>query len=934
MKKYNNNIIKDINHLYELSQTIGNSLDLNENILAFTTKLLRQKDLLFISVWIKNTYLGKKEVNRSSLIICTPEYYKRKTEISNSHLIYKRLKGLKYVDLSNDLDILDLEKNDSQKGFHYIIGLGEIGFLRIHSSEKEEEINFRKLSAIFDKFTISIKACLYHKQIKVAQEKLTESNLKNEKIIESAFDALVIVDNRGYITDWNKAAVGIFGLTKEEAIGLMLYRILELKNDFSNPENMRLYLLDGVNEVLNKPIERIGICKDGSRKILEIKVSRIRHNNEVFYSAFIRDISLLRANERKIKITNTRLETLIQSLDLGILLEDENSNILLTNNMFCNIFDIKESPSELIGTQRGDKVKESASQVRNSNSFIEKIKINRDNKIKELGVTIEFNNSRVFERDFIPIMVENKHLGSLWQYKEITSKIKSNRELEKARKEAETATINKSNFLANMSHEIRTPLNAIYGFSRLLTENHSVSENFKYIQGINASSENLLQIINDILDFSKIESGNIELEIAPFNLRKYLKKIFSTFEFKADSKNIKLLHIVDKDIDNILQGDINKLCQILINLINNAIKFTSKGYVKISCLLINDDEFYQKINFIIEDTGIGIAETSKAKIFEQFKQADESTTRRFGGTGLGLAISKELVEKMGGHIKLDSTVNKGSIFSFEIVFRKASKAYQAEVEQIKVNVSKLIGVRILLVEDNEFNQILAISILKNKKMIVETANDGLEALDMLRKHKYDLILMDEQMPKLGGIEATRIIRKELQIKTPIIAITANIVKGVIDKCFDAGMNDFISKPFDSEVLIEKISKLVVLNKDKKTKLFCLSKLENIINKDGRIVANMLKTFVESTPIYLKNLNTGYKNLDFDAILAITHKMKPSLDILCVVELVQILTKIESYCRKKKDCTDLSSLINKMNIIFADLFLQLEEEINKLEVLSD
>lgn len=932
MKKSTNNIVKDINLLYELSQTIGNSLDLDKNILAFTSKLLKQKDLNHVSVWIKNSYLTKNIIGQSSLVVCIPEYYKSKEIITNDHYVYRALRDKKYIDVSKKSYYLDFDNNNNQNGYHYIIRLGKIGFLRLHTYEKESELNFKKLSAIFEKFTISIEASLSHKRIQKAQEELEENKLKTEKIIESTFDALAIIDNKGIIIDWNKSAINIFGWTKKEIIGKNIFNVIKYDNNFANSETLKKFLASTIDIIKDKQIEQIGICKDGKEISIELSASRVKHNKEVFYSAFMRDISVRKENQNKIKIANIRLETLIKSLHSGILLEDENANILLTNFNFCDIFDIKKSPKSLIGTKRGEDTKKSAEKVNNPSFFVKKINKNRFEKIKELDVKIGFKNGRVFERDFIPIIIDNKHLGSLWQYKEITKKIEINRELKKAKKNAEQATINKSNFLANMSHEIRTPLNAIYGFSKLLTENHSITENIKYIQGINASSENLLRIINDVLDFSKIESGKIELDLAPFDLRKNFKKIFSTFEFKADSKNIKLLYSIDNRIEQFLEGDINKLCQILINLVNNAIKFTQAGYVKINCQIIEDKQEYQKISFKVEDTGIGIAEASHEKIFEQFKQADESTTRRFGGTGLGLAISKELVEKMGGFINLKSTVGKGSIFHFELTFKKMSKEYNDEIEQLKGNSILLKGIKILLVEDNEFNQILAKSILKNKGMLVDTANDGLESIEILKEKKYDLILMDEQMPKLGGIEATQIIRNELKIKTPIIAITANIVKGVIETCINAGMNDYISKPFESDVLIDKISKLVINNKNKiELKLYSLDKLKNILNNENEIVYKMLKTFVSSTPIYLEDLNTYYKALDYKNILKITHKMKPSCEILCVNELEHILPKIEAYCKTQIDNEDLSTLIKKTNKIYNKLFIQLKEKIDELSI---
>ncbi|MCX6252539.1 MAG: response regulator [Bacteroidetes bacterium] len=382
-------------------------------------------------------------------------------------------------------------------------------------------------------------------------------------------------------------------------------------------------------------------------------------------------------------------------------------------------------------------------------------------------------------------------------------------ELRNTRQEAISANIAKSQFLANMSHEIRTPLNAINGLIRLLEDTQMTDEQEKLIKGLNSSSEGLLEIVNDILDFTKIEAGQMELFETEFFLDELVKKVFDSFEYKAAEKEVKLQIKFDKKITDHLRGDNVRLRQVLVNLMNNAIKFTQKGSVTLDCRLLKSTRVSYIVYFNVSDTGIGIAEENISKIFQSFQQEDTGTTRSYGGTGLGLAISKQLVELMGGVLEVRSRKNKGSEFFFSLPFKKTKKPDKHSVEEItELNTKPLNGIRVLLVEDNQFNQFIAKSMLEKWKMIVALANNGREALEMLKGDTYQIVLMDLQMPEMGGLEATRRIRSELKLDVPVIALTANAVKGVIEECYAAGMNDYIAKPFNPDTLAKKIKTLV------------------------------------------------------------------------------------------------------------------------------
>jgi len=385
---------------------------------------------------------------------------------------------------------------------------------------------------------------------------------------------------------------------------------------------------------------------------------------------------------------------------------------------------------------------------------------------------------------------------------------KQNKELIHAKQKAEHSSKAKEQFLANMSHEIRTPLNGIEGMAKLLGDTTLTKEQEEFTSTIKTSSKNLMIITNDILDISKIEAGKLTIETTGFNLKDNCKKTLQTLEYKAKAKGIQLEANIDSNISEILMGDPTRINQVVINLINNSIKFTSEGFVKLNCSLIEKTETINRIKFEVIDSGIGIEEDKLEKIFESFSQEDDSTTRKFGGTGLGLSISRQLVELFNGNLKVVSTKGKGTTFYFTIDLT-IGNSYDLEQNDIPLKLPEsLENKNVLLVEDNEINQFLATTILKKWSMKVDVAENGQIAIDLLKENKYDIILMDMQMPIMGGIEATQIIRKELKITTPIIALTANAIKGDDNKCFDAGMNDYVSKPFNHSTLYNKILKLI------------------------------------------------------------------------------------------------------------------------------
>jgi len=640
------------------------------------------------------------------------------------------------------------------------------------------------------------------------------------------------------------------------------------------------------------------------------------------------DITERKLAEQAISIREEKYRNILANMNLGLLEVDINESILYANQSFCEMSGY--ALDEMIGLEAKTLFPTSAASP----------VLDQKNALRRKGISdayeLTVKNKNGEERWWLisgaPSYNDSGELmGSIGIHLDITERKKLELELNEARNVAEQSVKAKEAFLANMSHEIRTPMNAIIGMGRQLEKTEMQQQQRFFLNTITTAADHLLVVINDILDISKIEAGKLELESLGFDPSEVLKHVTRIMQPRAEEKGLEMQLNIDENIAPVLIGDPHRINQVLLNMISNAVKFTEKGGVTLSCRLRKKIKQKQVLEFSIRDTGIGISEEYLDHVFEKFTQEDRTTARKYGGTGLGMAITRELVELMQGQINIFSKKDIGTEILISLPFTVGSADDMPETQKDFTDSTSLKGKKILLAEDNEVNRLVATTVLNNYGVIITEVKNGAEAVKALKKGSYDLVLMDVQMPVMNGIEATEAIRKELKLTLPIIALTANTIKGDSEKCLAAGMNSFVSKPFEENDLINAIATSLNLEagtpepkveaveaENPNAPLYTLTKLEVISRGDKKFIDRMMALFIEQAEQVITEMQTAIKTDDIAGIKKVSHKIKPMIDSLEINQLTDTIRELEHLPEQGFDKAAVTAQIKKVETVLTNV----------------
>lgn len=758
-------------------------------------------------------------------------------------------------------------------------------------------------------------AKLYQQQ-KLHIAEIEKRSAELDRLFNLSIDMISVVTPGGDIKRINPAFSKALGYTKEELYSKSLLDLVHPDDWISAKEQfIRLMGGDDIMNFENRCRTKVGEYRWMSWRIVLDK------ERQVIYS-ITRDITEEKIATKKIEdLTYTLNQTAI------VMIVSKDEKIISVNDKFCEISGYHRD--EVIGQHH-----EMLDSFHHSDAFwaelrgtIESGKI-WQGEIKERAKDGSFYWTYTSS---VPFLDEH---DDPFQYiviqADITDRKQLEEELREAKEEAVKNTKIKEDFLANMSHEIRTPMSGVLGFSRLLLQTEMDATQRNYAQSIYSSAENLLVVVNDILDVSKIESGKFELNEIKFNLRKSIEDSLNILRITIQNKKLRLIIDVDKNVPTHIVSAPDRLAQILINLIGNAVKFTKKGSIHLHVIKKG-----KNLLFEVTDTGIGIPQDKLAAIFESFTQAESYTTREYGGTGLGLSICKKLVELMGGHIGVESELGKGSTFYFTIPLkqnrsRDIVEPYRVEC-QPSLPDSMAKNIKVLVVEDNLVNQELALIYLNKLNCNCDLANNGEEAIEKLAEENYDLILMDIQMPKMDGIAATVEIRKKDR-QTPIIAMSAHALSKEKKKCVEIGMNDYIAKPFKIEelqaVIVQyakrdyiPVKTKAVVKKTPAPTLSMATNFEHLLEvTDGNeeLAQELLTIFKQELQKFSTNMDRAFQANDLDSIPKHIHKIKPNFELLQLMDLYDLGSQISKKVAEKEAVESIQALYQKIKEVIPDL----------------
>jgi PAS domain S-box-containing protein len=735
-----------------------------------------------------------------------------------------------------------------------------------------------------------------------------------------------IADRFMNITYVNDSLKKISGYSKPEMIGRNLLDLM--KGPLTQAKGVEL-LTNGHQGAYPVDIDLILYRKDKSWFWANVKQQPINGegggDNQHF--AFIQDISEKKNAEEYVRNSGRRLSALIQNLKEGILLGDQDHRITIVNQSFCDLFNLPGGADELSGKDTSTVLNDISRMFTTPERFIEFYsetisagKISTGNEWKHI-------NGQVYESDYIPIMKNDNIKGHLWKFTDIT-----------LRKKAEESSRAKETFLATISHEIRTPLNVIMGMIREISRESLSPKQELFIKNAEVSSRHLLSIVNNVLDITKIESGQLDLDMRTFNIREVINEAISIIDTSAGEKMLSIFSTVSDDVRKEYVGDSGRIRQILLNVLDNAVKFTDEGSIYISCTSYISETGNSLLKVNITDTGTGIEEEVLKNIFSRFTNTVDNKGKN-KGAGIGLSVSYELAKLMDGDLTVSSMPGKGTTVELILPLHQSEPAEGSKTEELP-SADILRGKKILLAEDSFLNRLVAVNALSFHGIQVTEAVDGKDALEKLKGSHFDLILMDLQMPEMGGLEATGIIRKDMGLKIPIIALTANAFRSELERCLETGMNDYIIKPFEESrlvsVILRHISSTEANDKQRPggtdedaAKLYDLKLIHGMSRGNTGFVKQMITVFCDQIPEMVHEMKEFSLSGEYEKMSRLAHKVKPNLANFGIVSLEKEIKAIEMYNISETDQITLNDLISKVETITAMVRICLLEELKNM-----
>ncbi|WP_432735686.1 response regulator [Maridesulfovibrio sp. FT414] len=652
----------------------------------------------------------------------------------------------------------------------------------------------------------------------------------------------------------------------------------------------------------------------GEKHVLKADFSQVFHLLLATYENTLLQSRQLDSAHRKLVSREEQLSSVLASMAAKIAVLDPKLKLIAANESWRELFMPGCSEAEIEGVDFGEAVSASGCLSGSPDAMLEGVRSVISGEMDKFSY--EYSLDRRGRSSGAWYLLEvtpmrGKSGGAVASFIEITDRKNMERELIEARDAAEQANRFKSRFLASMSHEIRTPLNAVIGMTDLTLRSELTQEQVDNLEIVRLSAAQLMTLINDILDLSKVEARMLKLEKKDFSLSEALYAVVKSMEQQARDKRLVLSLDIDDDVPEVVCGDEGRLKQILYNLVGNSLKFTDQGgiFVQVSVLDGNGHSGQVMLQVAVRDTGIGIPEEKQALIFESFRQADDTTTRKFGGTGLGLAISRELVEMMDGGISVRSSEGYGSVFTFTVILQPGDPArvISDHREKNRNGSADAQGCfRILLVEDNPINVKVATSLLRKMGHTVEVAGNGVEAISLLPNISVDLILMDIEMPEMDGFDASRNIRMgiagESNRNIPIIAMSAHAMAGIKEKCTKSGMNDYIAKPVQYQALqniiqdtlknfspapvvkpVEPVVRVSVLDREK---------ADDMYHGDSALYSELCTMFLTDVETEIQSFDLAWRSEDRDTARRIAHTLKSSCAAICAPHAREVAMKLE------------------------------------------